>query len=523
MNQPVRPGDIPGDIDNSNNQRYTARLSIGHDPKQAMNVVLDTGSTDLWLDPEEGMKADFHDTGVAHQITYGGGSSINGSIGQTEVFISGYTIPKQAFINVTQNRGLDACRSSGICGLVGLGFDAPDRGIQAALTKGGLDGPAIGKSVLYNIFDAHPELPRHFGLSLSRIGDDAPGAKEASLAIGAYDPNYSNVQVMPKFPVFPPGGLSWHILGKNAQVNGKDIEWPINDYKTPAGHHKIGLDSGTTNMLVPPHVREAIYSKIPGAALARDSKIRNSHWSADSDVWVVPCNTPVNFTVVFGHDDSDKPEDGYVPYHIHPLDMTDMRIVEGPDGKAYTICVGTMTNGGSISNGSTDALFGASFMRNVYTVFSFGDKSNTTAPSIQMLSKTNSADWAAEDFAATRGPKYLGSTKNAPELWPNQVIQLFDGKAPAMTGPVVVGAGAEPPRPGPVSAGFKSTAALADSSSSSLSASDPGLGKLAPAILGLLAANLLVGIVLERSPSSGTSAVTGLWGTRISRPFIHRC
>jgi hypothetical protein len=40
----------------------------------------------------------------------------------------------------------------------------------------------------------------------------------------------------------------------------------------------------------------------------------------------------------------------------------------GPDGVKYTICVGAITNGGTITSGKTDALYGDSFLRNVYTV-----------------------------------------------------------------------------------------------------------------------------------------------------------
>ncbi|KAJ7074763.1 aspartic peptidase domain-containing protein [Mycena amicta] len=489
--QPIRPGDIPGDISNSGNNRYTARITIGHDTTQVVNVLLDTGSTDLWLHPAGGMKAEFTSTGVTHEIHYGGGSFINGTIGLVEVIIAEHMIGKQAFINVSQIKGLDECGNN-ICGLVGLGFDSPKQGIQRALIAAGQNGASIGKSVLSNIFDANPSLPRLFGLSLSRAGDSGPGADEASLAIGQYDENYLGVHAMPKFPVYPPGALSWHVLAKGAQVNGHDVDWLANDAATPFGHHVIGLDSGTTNMLVPPYIRDAIYSKVPGAALAKKSKLHNSHWSNDTDVWIIPCKTPVNFSMVFGNGDSGV--DSYVPYHVHPLDMTDMYTKKGPDGKTYTICVGSMTNGGSITSGKTDGLFGASFMRNVYSVFSFGDTINNTSPNgappyIQMISKTNSADYAAQDFAAVRGQNVAMSTRNAPELSPTDLIMLFDGKAPAMTGPSVAGGGSSSPPSCPT---LKNAAALSDSSDSSSGSPN----KFIPAILGLLAANLLLLLVL---------------------------
>ncbi|KAF7290698.1 Six-hairpin glycosidase [Mycena indigotica] len=507
--QPVRPGDIPGDIANVGNNRYTARMTFGHDKTQSVNVLLDTGSTDLWIHPAGGMKAEFTSTGVTHKITYGGGSYINGMIGLAEINIAGFTIGKQAFINASESYHQDLCNDANdVCGLVGLGFDSPKQGIQHALIAAGKDGASIGKSVLSNIYDANPTMPRLFGLSLSRGGDSAVGADEVSLAIGQCDPNYDNVRNMPKFPVYPPGALSWHILARGAQVNGQDIDWLANDASTPFGHHVIGLDSGTTNILLPPYIRDAVYSKVPGAALAKNSKLHNSHWSNDTDVWVIPCDTPVNFTMVFGQVrfNGDSGIDSYIPYHVHPLDMTDMYVKKGPDGKTYTICVGSATNGGSITSGKTDGLFGASFMRNVYSVFSFGDTINNTSPNgappyIQLLSKTNSAEWAAGDFAAVRGPNVAMSTRNAPELAPTDLIMLFDGKAPAMTGPSTSGSTPSRPNPGSGSSSgsqscptnFKNAAALSESSMGGPSSS---MDKFIPVIVGLLVANLVVGLVV---------------------------
>jgi hypothetical protein len=43
----------------------------------------------------------------------------------------------------------------------------------------------------------------------------------------------------------------------------------------------------------------------------------------------------------------------------------------GPDGTTYKYCVGSITNGGTITTGGTDALYGDSFLRNVYTVYAF--------------------------------------------------------------------------------------------------------------------------------------------------------
>ncbi|KAJ6540016.1 hypothetical protein DFH09DRAFT_1090022 [Mycena vulgaris] len=107
---------------------------------------------------------------------------------------------------------------------------------------------------------------------------------------------YAAVQYMAKHPVFPGEARSWHVLTEGVAANGAPIAWPANDTTTPAGTTRVLLDTGTTNILVPPEIRDAIYAAVPGAILARNSSIANHYWCAESDVWVVPCGTAVGFT-----------------------------------------------------------------------------------------------------------------------------------------------------------------------------------------------------------------------------------
>ncbi|KAF8193921.1 aspartic peptidase domain-containing protein [Mycena galopus ATCC 62051] len=380
--------------------------------------------------------------------------------------IAGYTIPQQAFINITEISGLDTC-SEGICGLLGLGFDSPTAGIEEVLTAAGLDGPKLGKSVLSSIFDMNPDKGRFFALSLSRLNDPSRTA-DASLAIAEYDPNYAAVQWMAKRPVFPATAKSWDILCEGVAVNGISVPWPQNNASTangtPAGQHRVSLDTGTTNFLFPPAVRSAIYSLVPGAVLATNSSLRNVNYAADRDVWVVPCTTPVNFTTIFGGQ----------PYPIHPLDMTVMTSQKGPDGVTYTYCVAAVTNGGSLNSGTTDAMFGDSFMRSNYIAYNFGDNTTTT-PYVQILSTTNEWD-AGQDFANVRTQQLVGAT----ELAPADLIHLFDGVS-------VGGSGSDPiyssfsSAPGSPTGGSSSSSPTAPPSASNSCGPSVGAGRLANA------------------------------------------
>ncbi|KAJ7358490.1 aspartic peptidase domain-containing protein [Mycena albidolilacea] len=465
------PNDPDDDIRNFNNVRYTAALTVG---EKTINVILDTGSTDLWLNPYDGVGW-FEDTGVSHEIRYGEGATfINGTIGLADMSIAGHDIHHQAFINVSQIAGLDAC-GSGICGLVGLGFDSPTAGIEKALTDGGLDGPKIGKSVLSSIFDMNPDKGRFFALSLSRLGD-AKDTAEASLSIAEYDPLYAGVQWLAKRLVYPPTAKSWRLLADGISVNGASVPWPAVSAATPAGHHVVLLDTGTTNILVPAPIRDAIFSAVPGAFLAKNSTLRNSHWSADRDVWVVPCDTPVSFSVTFGGQ----------PYPLHPLDLTDLRTQVGPDGTTYKYCVGSITNGGTITTGGTDALYGDSFLRNVYTVFSFGD--NTTAtPYVQLMSQTN--EWeSTQDFAHVRQQQLAASPGT--EIHPAELIHLFDGVEVWHDAASTTASSSSP------SSTAKLAGNLADVDVAAVLGDATTPSKYVFIIIGLLAANLLIVLVL---------------------------
>ncbi|KAJ6539984.1 hypothetical protein DFH09DRAFT_1396586 [Mycena vulgaris] len=321
-------------------------------------------------------------------------------------------------------------------------------GIQRTLTTAGLDGPGLGKSVLSSIFDTNPTKGRFFALALSRLGDTKDTAN-ASLSISEYEPQYAGMH----------GDAVW-------------------------------LDSGTSNILVCPEIRDRICFAVPGAVLAKNSSIGNQgHWSGDRDVWVVPCNTSASLTVYFGDQ----------PYPIHPLDFMSLSTQVGPDGVNYTICVGRITNGGSITTGKTDATFGDTFLRNVYTVFSFGD--NTTSPFVQFLPLTNKWE-SSQDFISVR-EQILA--KNPPELAPADLIRVFDGPSastPSSSGQSPEGSSSSSDVPDPSSgsacpspAGWAAVGNLAAADAAS-STDSSTVAKYAPIIIGLLGVNLAILLVL---------------------------
>ncbi|KAJ7186624.1 aspartic peptidase domain-containing protein [Mycena filopes] len=451
-------------IFSDNDIRYTASLVVGG---QTINVTLDTGSTDMWLNPYQGVGT-FEDTGVWHKISYADGTPyINGTIGLVEVSIAGHTIPRQAFINVTDNVGEDQC-GHGVCGLIGLGFDNPNVGIQKALTDAGKDGVTLGKSVLSSIFDQNPDKGRFFTISLSRK-DDPQGSPDAFMTIAEYKSGYEIVAAEPKHAVYPPGEKNWNLLSDGIFVNGRAIPYQATNSGALPGTMLVGLDTGNPGITVRgPAIRDQIYSQIPGAVLAKNSTIPNVYWHKDdNDIWVIPCNASVEVSVNF---------DG-TPYTIHPLDLTALR-TRVHAGVAHTVCVNSITNGGDQGRGK-DVLYGDPFLRSVYTVYDFG---NATTPAfVQFLPRVDYAR-AAQDFANVRR-KQLASAP--PELSPADFVHLYDGPSAGIPATPLPGC------PAQVAHGN-----LLASDVSSSTDGDNSPAKYGPAIVGLLGANLLLLLAL---------------------------
>ncbi|KAJ6514590.1 hypothetical protein DFH09DRAFT_1332953 [Mycena vulgaris] len=441
--QPSRPSGIDDTIFNSRNKRYSTAVIIAG---TTLNVNVHALHI-IGANPPGGIGA-FDDTGVVKKKkNYGGGASINGTIGLAQVSIAGYTIPRQAFLNVTKIWILyDPTRNTlSIFQNVG-----PTAGIQKTITTAGPDGPGLGKSVLSSIFDMNPTKGRFFALALSRLGDTKDTAN-ASLSISEYERQYARVQWRARQPFFPATSKSWHILSdgvsvNGVSVNGVSIPWTANDAGTSSGKILVGPDSGTSNIIMRPEIRDCIYSTVPGAVLAKNSSIGNQgHWSGDRDVWVVLCNTSASFAAYFSR--------------IHPLDFMSLT---------------SRTAAASQPAILTHCSFGDTFLRNVYPVFSFGD--NTTLPYIQLLPLTN--EWeASQDFfqcpptAPREEPPGTRTRRSHPRIRRSFRLDL-DSIEPGVTA---------------------GNLAAADGASSTDSST---VAKYAPTIIGLLGANLVTLLVL---------------------------
>ncbi|KAJ7023592.1 aspartic peptidase domain-containing protein [Mycena alexandri] len=412
---------------NSNNQRYSTNITIAG---QVVNVLIDTGSTDLWVAPPAGLPS-FNDTGLSTTIRYGTGANfVTGDIGVNQFELdSQFTIPSQAFLFATSSAGEESDFSAGHFGIWGLGFNTPGSSqINDAVQHVHGTTDTSGQSVLANIFAQNASISDFIGISLSRTGDQE-GTADASLTISEYDSDYEAVQNSPQIPQTPPNTRAWTILLDSLSVGGKKIDWPTTmPTVAPAGKNVVLLDTGTTNILMPEAQITAIYSSIPGAVLAPNSQnIPLVQFSTTADVWVVPCTAQVDIVASFGGQD----------FPIHPLDVSDMQVLSSPDGSQnYTVCTGAFTDIGTIGQNETDALFGDSFLRNVYTVFDFGTGGSTQGPPfVQMLSNTD-ATASAADLINVRRQNMLSMP---PEIAPIDLVKVFNGtEAAGVASPVPI-------------------------------------------------------------------------------------
>ncbi|KAF7367158.1 Six-hairpin glycosidase [Mycena sanguinolenta] len=373
-------------LGNFGNNRYSTNITISGN---VVTVLIDTGSTDLWVMPPQRL-ANFNDTGLSTAVHYGDGSTfVEGEIGVGAFSLDGgVTVPYQAYLYGTSEAGLDSDLDQGLFGLLGLGFDV-NGGSEIDTAVRNKDGPEAtwGQSVLSNIFAQNPDSSNFMGIALSRSGDQE-GSADGSLTIAEYDPDYESVQNSPRLSQTPAGSGVWSVVMDSFKVGGNPIAWSSTVAGAPAGKTIALLDTGTTNILMPEGQIDAIYSTIPGAVFTIDS------------------NIPLDFA-------------------IHPLDVTDIQTITTPDGTHnFTFCSNAFTEIGTIGQGQTDALFGDSFLRNVYTAFDFGTGGPTVGtPFVQMLSTTDATKSAA-DFISVRA---AAMQNMPPELNPIDLIRVFNG------------------------------------------------------------------------------------------------
>ncbi|KAH9895122.1 protease [Cubamyces lactineus] len=310
--------------DESNDQYWAGTISIGT-PGQSFLMDFDTGSADLWV-PSVNCTSSYCSKkdkynpsssssgarkGGEFSIQYGDGSTVSGPVYTETVSVAGVTVKNQYFSPV------DTISSS-------FGSEADD-GIL------GLAFPAISnlqKSPFFNTAKSQGAVKNGvFGFKLAKSGSELYlGGTDSSLYTGSIE--YHPVT----------GSGFWQISGASILVGSQTVK---------SGFQTI-IDSGTTIIYGPPKSVAAFYQAIPGAQL----------YDSQSGFYSFPCSSaPSNVAFSWGGN----------TWTISAANFNLGRV-------SATQCIGAIA-GQDLGLGTNTWLLGDSFMKNVYSAFSFDSSS----------------------------------------------------------------------------------------------------------------------------------------------------
>ncbi|KAI6151926.1 aspartic peptidase domain-containing protein [Pisolithus tinctorius] len=239
-------------------------------------------------------------------------------------------------------------------------------------------GASTGRTLLYNLFQDNPNEPNFIAFSLQSSTDD--DGIQGSFAVGETDPQYSNVTDTNKIPTWPVSSPTrWTVLLDSFIVGTQTNDVSSTVPGVASNKAVVLLDSGTSYTYAPTDVCTAIYGGVAGAQY--DSSIGQ---------WTVPCNAEIDMALQI---------DNQI-FPIHPLDVSPTT-----PGDSST-CVGSfLPQTDSVGAGQFDWLIGDNVLRSVYALYDFGDfdsSGNMGNPYIQLLALVD-PNQASAEFHAVRG------------------------------------------------------------------------------------------------------------------------
>jgi len=325
---------------------YFGSLAIGT-PPTPFNVVLDTGSSDLWVvgtdcvvracqgvplfDPTK--SSSLNNLSQPFEIQYGSGAA-EGSLVSDTVQMAGFQQSGQTFAVVDQLTG--GIVNGQISGIMGLAFQSIASSgatpFWQALVQGGQWTDPVMSFFLTDFANDPNAQQEEFG------GAFTMGFTNSTLFTGNID-----------FQDIPSNDQTfWQIPLSKVTVQGNAV--------TPSGGFgNAAIDSGTTLIGGPSDQIADIYGQIPGSAPASGQL---------EGYFTFPCNTAVNVTLTFGSSS--------IAWSIPSSTFVLMSVGQNQ-------CVGVFFDldiGGSSPSDITPAwVVGDAFMKNVYSVFRFSPPS----------------------------------------------------------------------------------------------------------------------------------------------------
>jgi len=354
----------------------------------------------------------------------------------------------------------------------------------------------VNSVIFHYSFAQNASEPNHIAVQLDRFGDlDETGM--GSFSIGTFDEKYIAVKDSPVLPVFSTEAQArrWSVALDAFEVAGRNVTLPKSTVpNAPSGKLISVLDTGASSMSIPRELVSAIYSSVDGAV-----------YFDEVDMWFVPCLAAPEVALWFGGK----------RYPMHPLDTTQPHGFQFGTWPNQTYCTSAISPYTfSAGVGELDLLLGDNFLRNVYSVFDFGDTDPATGkngqPYMKLLSVTNETE-AGADFKASR-TKALSSLPSLGDI--SALIELAKSDNETTTATSTTSTSSPPTK-----TGTSNLAGVADNdgSNSEIAQSVNKLVGLAPAMLGLLGLNALLvlvlvgmGVVLLRKKGSGGGVTRGV-------------
>jgi len=326
-------------INHDSDSIYTAAVFIGTPPRP-FNVILDTGSSDLWVPTlqcltcgasiikfDESASSTHISSTTLVTIRYGSGS-VQGTKSQDVVNMGNFVIRNQTYLSVTRTT-MNLLRGS-VSGIMGLAFAT-----IAATTA---------TPFWLNLQETNQLREPIMSFQLNRfIDDDLAGVEEpgGTFTLGGTNSSlyqgeieYLNVSSTPSF---------WLLGLTKLTVNGLTVE------TTPTAAMSA-IDTGTTLIGGPTTDVNNFWSAVPGAQRLTGQ---------NQGFYIFPCGSKLQVTISFGG-------------KSWPINPTDMNL--GPSGIVPNMCLGgifDLTLGSNVGSSGRNPrwVVGDTFLKNVYSVF----------------------------------------------------------------------------------------------------------------------------------------------------------
>nr|AOR51687.1 aspartic peptidase [Phaffia rhodozyma] len=365
---------------------YSASVSIGT-PAQEFYLLLDTGSADLFIvgsscdsscsglttwDPTS--SSTYTNESTAFEITYGSGDA-SGYLVSDTVSLAGISETSQTLAVVTEiSSGL---LSSPLSGIMGMGFEAL----------------SSSNSVPWWQAESSTWTSKVFAFELARYRNIATatdfetqggyidlGALNASHYSG--DVNYITCSAQTYWEI-PVSGLS--VEGTSIDISISSTSSSSSKSSSSSSTPQAAIDTGTTMISVTTTVAAAVYAAISGSSAMTESGYEG--------YYEYPCSSSVNISLTFGD----------ITYTIDPDDFN----IGALDSQG-TSCLGGIY--GSDLDSTVDWIIGDTFLKNVYSVYSY---SGTTTGSQVGFASLADGSTVSTGSASTTNSSTSSSSSNS--------------------------------------------------------------------------------------------------------------